>query len=652
MIDQNAIQQAEARAAAVIRRLLPHVSTEREAEILTLYQRYLWIAETASLLELSHDTVTRHFRRVRERAVRSDEAPLSLEPLYELEQLRSRPSEVGHGPSESPETEIAESMSSEEPIGPEHAKALALSVVNQLAPHASTDREAQVLEHYGRQLSLEQTAEAFGISRETVTRILRRIRGAAVAGNGGQTLSLEPIYELEQRFNESSSGYEQRDASGELPAGARQTEDAASGEPREAAPKQPTKDLVGGRESVYSKTYYDTLLAEICANDEERRVIQALKDTAGEVANAARLLEVRGQHVERIFAKVRQRAIQRGYAPYYGIDHLLPEGMGIRRVSSFEMDGVERGRWVIAEKDDQARRDLLDRMYHAFHHEIPRAQPIDRPSVDTDFQDHMVVIPLADAHFGLYCWKKETGEHFDLKTAERNLCNGVRHLVHSVPKARKCVIVNLGDFFHADTMQGETSRHRNRLDMAARMPEVMDVGVKALRQCIHTALERFEEVEVVSAIGNHDEILSYMLRVMLRSHYEHEPRVHINEGEGTRSYVRFQDVLLGVTHGDKTKDRDLPLIMATERQQDWGETRHRVFMRGHHHHDERMEYNGCVVEQFRTIAPTDAFAHGLGYLSSQDLKAIVYHGRFGEVFRSTCSLDMLRTFYLSPEKES
>lgn len=77
----------------------------------------------------------------------------------------------------------------------------------------------------------------------------------------------------------------------------------------------------------------------------------------------------------------------------------------------------------------------------------------------------------------------------------------------------------------------------------------------------------------------------------------------------------------------------------------WGQTKHRYFYRGHHHQDRVQEFNGCKVEQFRTLAAGDAYAVGAGYLSGRDMKLITMHSEFGEVARSTCSIDLLKSLY-------
>ena len=138
-------------------------------------------------------------------------------------------------------------------------------------------------------------------------------------------------------------------------------------------------------------------------------------------------------------------------------------------------------------------------------------------------------------------------------------------------------------------------------------------------------------------------MLAVALSAMLDNLYDNNDRIIIHSQATPRHYLRHGKNFIGVTHGNQTKDKDLPLIMASDRAKDWGETKYRYFYRGHDHHDSREEYNGCIVEHFRTLAPSDAHAYGLGYKSGRDLKAITLHKDYGEVGRAICSIDMLRS---------
>lgn len=297
--------------------------------------------------------------------------------------------------------------------------------------------------------------------------------------------------------------------------------------------------------------------------------------------------------------------------------------------------------WVKTCEDTERKFEMVKEAIQELTSEIEPIKPI--KCVSKDFNgDLMTVIPMGDPHIGLLTWEEEVGEKFNLEIAVNDLFAASKHLIDQSPNSEKCIIINLGDFFHADNMDGKTARSGHVLDMACRTPEMIKVGMKLMRYIVEYAAKKFKAVEVINAIGNHDDVLAVALSAMLDNLYEGNKRVTIHSQATGRHYIRHGKVLIGVTHGHKTKDKDLPLLMATEKKEDWGQTSHRYFYRGHHHHDERIEYNGCMVEQFRTLAPSDAYSHGAGYLSGRDLKAIIMHREYGEVGRAICSIDMLR----------
>ena len=366
-------------------------------------------------------------------------------------------------------------------------------------------------------------------------------------------------------------------------------------------------------------------------------------DKAGGDRPAAREMGVHHSLLWQARKAVIARAAQYGYSPDHDMTHPVPDGFKVKRVSTLRdlQSGEAKIQWQIAEPDKERQLELMREAVAAMCEDLPKLPP--RKPVKQSYNNALMnVIPWGDPHFGLHCWAEEVGQDFDLKIARRDLCAAVDYLVSQSPPAPRCVLVNLGDFFHADNLQGMTSRSGNILDMDTRLPKVIRVGVAAMRQAIESALDRHQQVEVINAIGNHDDVLSMALSIMLANIYENEPRIIIHDAPTRRHYLLHDKVLIGVTHGDQTKDSDLLGIMATEKPEWWGQTRHRTFMRGHHHQDRVQEFNGGKVEQFRTLAAGDAYAVGHGFLSGRDMKLLTFHGQYGEVARSTCSIDLLR----------
>ena len=364
--------------------------------------------------------------------------------------------------------------------------------------------------------------------------------------------------------------------------------------------------------------------------DSELQEVLDTYEEYGGTAEAAKALGIPGRTFRYRLLKAKERLVYK-----------VPDGQTLKGVSTmYDAKGNEIIKWVKTSKDLEAQREVLALIAENLTKDLPAIKRISPPK---NYNENLMsVIPFGDPHIGLYCSKQEVGEAFDLEIARNDLCSAFDYLISNSVSAKKCVILNLGDFFHASNYEGKTKRAGNVLDMAGRFPEIIDVGVEVLRFCIERAAEKHETVELVNAIGNHDDELAVCMSIMFRNIYKDNPRIKVYEAAKTRHYVRHGKVLIGVTHGHQTKDKELPVIMATEKPQDWGETRHRYFYRGHLHHDKRIELNGCMVEQFRTLAPSDSYSHGHAWFSGRDMKAITHHKEYGEVGRTVCSVDMLR----------
>ncbi len=306
-------------------------------------------------------------------------------------------------------------------------------------------------------------------------------------------------------------------------------------------------------------------------------------------------------------------------------------------------DGEIKLQWVKTKEDKEQFKKVLMEMIESFKQTLPKVKHR-KPEKKSYSKKLMSVIPWGDPHFGLYCWAEEVGNDFNLDIAESDLRAAVKYLVSQSPSSERCVLLNLGDFFHSD--DGFTTYRGTRVDTDTRIAKVVRVGVNAIRTAIECALERHKTVEIINSIGNHDTTLSMCLSILLSHVYEKEPRVIVHDQPTSRHYIRHGKVLIGVTHGDKAgkKESDLPGIMATERPQDWGETEYRFWYKGHLHHSKKTEYNGATVEMFRTITPGDEYSVSHGWLSMQDMCLICMHSDYGEVSRVTCSINMLRDF--------
>jgi hypothetical protein len=256
-----------------------------------------------------------------------------------------------------------------------------------------------------------------------------------------------------------------------------------------------------------------------------------------------------------------------------------------------------------------------------------------QPSPLACHEDLLTLYPLPDIHFGMMAWRRETGEAFDLAIAGQMLRNVTRELISQSKPSQHALILGLGDYFHQNDQTNATPRSGHRLDVDGRWPKVYRAGADALIGMIDHALTRHEFVTIRLLPGNHDPEAAMTLTVALALFYGDHPRVTIDESPGLFFYHRFGCVLLGATHGHNVKPKDMAMVLASDRPEDWGATSHKAFFFGHIHHETAREVGPVRVESFATPTPRDAYSHGNGYRSGRSLQAITYHATRGEIGR-------------------
>ena len=257
-------------------------------------------------------------------------------------------------------------------------------------------------------------------------------------------------------------------------------------------------------------------------------------------------------------------------------------------------------------------------------------------------EDLLCLIPIGDAHIGMMAWHEECGEDFDLKYAEFYLTRAMERLVESAPNAKTCLIADMGDFLHRQDNKNQTPNSGAILDCDNRTLKMMRIAVKILIHAVNKALGKFETVILRNVCGNHSPEGEQMLSLALELYFHNNERVVVDSSPNKFWYYKHGKALLGFHHGDKVKQAELPMIMASDVPKMWGETMFRYFFIGHIHHQMIKEFQGCSVESINTLTPNDSWHHGSGYRSRKNIKLVVLHKEFGEIERITKDISMLR----------
>ena len=327
----------------------------------------------------------------------------------------------------------------------------------------------------------------------------------------------------------------------------------------------------------------------------------------------------------------------------------LPDPKTITKLSTlYDQEGNVTQQWIAEKPEALAQAEAWKEYAKALTEDLPRAEPVPPPKVvDSDL---MACYPVGDHHMGMLAWDKETGADWDLKIAEQMLHGAITYLVGKSPSSAKSLLVFLGDFMHYDSFESVTPTSRNQLDADSRFPKMVRAAIQAMRYSIACALRKHKHVHVIVEIGNHDLSSSIFLMECLWNAYENEPRVTIDTSPMHFHYHRFGKVLIGTHHGHGVAMDKLPLIMATDRKEDWGETTHRYWWTGHKHTRKTQvgvgaqDFSGCTVEQFRVLAATDAWASQRGYRAIRGMTSIILHKKYGEVARQNVNPEMFFSY--------
>jgi hypothetical protein len=361
----------------------------------------------------------------------------------------------------------------------------------------------------------------------------------------------------------------------------------------------------------------------------------------GSERKAARALGIDRTTLTKGLRGLERKAALHGHSPAHDMTHTVPDGFKVKGVSTYyDEEGKVRGQWVKSSADEERREQINRTVIEALASEVEGLSPL-VTAPEHIHEDLLAVYPFGDPHFGLYVWGKECGEDFDLKIAKRVTLGAVDRLVEAAPPAKTAVMLLLGDVFHMNDQTNTTPGHKHQLDADSRFFNVIEVGVETFRHAALRMLQKHEHVVVKVIPGNHDPQAHIALVIGLAGYFNNEPRITVDKSPGKHWFLRFGSVLLGSTHGDTVKPEQLLGVMACDRAEDWGQTKHRYWMCGHVHHSSVKEYPGVTVETFRTLAAKDAYAAGHGYRAGRDMRCIVMHREHGEIERHRCDVGML-----------
>ena len=251
-------------------------------------------------------------------------------------------------------------------------------------------------------------------------------------------------------------------------------------------------------------------------------------NTHGSVRAAARALKVNKNSITQALHQVQARAATRGYSPEHAMTKTVPDGFGVKRISSnYNSKGELNQQWVIASPEAEHQLKMMKAAVEALCQDVKPLAPA--PVYQGGDPELCNLFTLTDSHFGMATTKAEgSSADWDMQLAEDLLVAVFENLISRAPAASVAILNQLGDFLHFDSIEPVTPTSKYVVDAAGRYEPMIMMGVRVLRRVISMLLAKYDRVHIIMAEGNHDISSSSWLRLMFALLYENEPRVTVN----------------------------------------------------------------------------------------------------------------------------
>ena len=374
------------------------------------------------------------------------------------------------------------------------------------------------------------------------------------------------------------------------------------------------------------------ILKEFAESDRQHEIIDAVI-SAGSASKAANILGINRRSVDKTVTRLEGKAASKGVAPHRDLTHQTAAGFETKRVSTaYKEDGSVALQWHIQEPQKQSLKERLALMIDGIKDDLTGFKTAVKAPEKVN-SDYLAMYILGDHHFGMLA-DSETkisgdDDDWDVKIASQVLLESTERLAKRVGDAEVGVLLNVGDFFHADSSKNETT-NGTRVDVDTRIGKTFKLGGRLFQILIDKMLLTHKKVIVINVRGNHDSDMACHLSSCLELLYDKEPRVHVLQNYSKFVHLQWHNNLFVFHHGDRIKHEQILQAVIKNLDDEWSQSKNRYCHLGHIHHHTAREISTMHFEHFGSLTSTDQWHSDSGYGSERSMTAIVYHKQTGE----------------------
>ena len=269
----------------------------------------------------------------------------------------------------------------------------------------------------------------------------------------------------------------------------------------------------------------------------------------------------------------------------------------------------------------------------------PKFDTIKRSKV-TD--PHCLIIDPADVHVGKYAAQSETGSHYDIDKAVKQVDEGVDGILSKAFgfNIDKVIFVIGNDCLHIDTPRRTTTSGTPQ-DTSGMWHEAFIAAKEMYVRAIERILP-YSDVEIIFNPSNHDYMSGFMLAQTIEAYFRWSKNVTFDVSIRHRKYTKYGVNMIATSHGDGAKLDQTPMLMAMEQPQMFADCPFRYIYLHHIHHKQThkfmsgKDFIGVTAEYLRTPSPSDSWHDRQGYVGAKKaIEGFLHSFENGQVARLT-----------------
>ena len=251
-------------------------------------------------------------------------------------------------------------------------------------------------------------------------------------------------------------------------------------------------------------------------------------------------------------------------------------------------------------------------------------------------ENHLLVVDPADIHIGKLCDSFEVGEDYNNQIAVKRVMEGVEGIIEKAKgfKIDKILFIGGNDILHVDTPKRTTTSGTYQ-DTDGMWYSNFLIAKRLYIELLNRLME-IADVHFMYNPSNHDYVHGFFLADVIQTYFKDKANITFDCSISHRKYFKYGKNLIGTTHGDGAKISDLPLLMAQEAKEYWGDTKHRYIYTHHIHHKTGKDFIGVTVESLRSPSPADSWHHRNGYQHNpMAVEGFIHSREHGQISRIT-----------------